>query len=166
MSELFWRAMRREDLPAVHELAKRVHAAYPERPEIAEERLALAPEWCRVLEGEGCVRGYLVAHPAKLHAPPPLDTLLGRLPEEAGTLYLHDLVIDPDWRRGGRAVALVAQVEAEACAMFGSLSLVSIAGVARFWERLGFEAHECTELEEVLRSYDPQARYMVKLLRA
>jgi GNAT superfamily N-acetyltransferase len=167
MSEGRWRSMRRADLDAVHALAKRVHAAYPERPEVAEERLALAPEWCRVLEAgpeKGGVCGYLVAHPARLGEPPALDTLLGALPAQADTLYLHDIVIDPARRGEGQAARLVEQVAGEARGGFASLSLVSIAGLSRFWEGLGFEDRRSDDMGPILRSYDPQARYMVKFL--
>jgi GNAT superfamily N-acetyltransferase len=159
-----WHPMLPAHLPAVHALAKRVHAAYPERPEIAAERLRLAPGWCRVLIGEGEVVGYILAHPWRLGAPPPLETLVGALPAQPDTLYLHDIVIDPVRRGRGEARAGLSALIAEAGERYPTVSLISIAGLASFWQTYGFENVAIVSPVDVLRSYDPQARYMVKVL--
>ncbi len=159
-----WRPMLPSHLPAVHALAKRVHTAYPERPEIAAERLRLAPGWCRVLIGEGGVAGYVLAHPWRLDAPPRLDTLLGALPPQPDTLYLHDIVIDPARRGRGEARAGLAVLFADAGKYYSSVSLISIGGLASFWETCGFGIGAAESLADVLRSYDANARYMVKFL--
>jgi ribosomal protein S18 acetylase RimI-like enzyme len=154
--------MRPADLPAVHALGKRVHAAYPERPEIAAERLLLAPDWCRVLIGEGGVVGYMLAHPWRLGAPPPLDTLIHALPPQPDTLYLHDIVIDPARRGRGEARAGLSALFAEAEKSYPSVSLISIGGLTSFWETCGFGVGGAEASADVLRSYDADARYMVK----
>lgn len=159
-----WHPMQATHLPAVHALAKRAHPAYPERAEIAAERLTLAPGWCRVLIAEGRVVGYLLAHPWRLGAPPRLDTLLGALPPEPDTLYLHDVVIDPLRRGRGEARAGIFALLNEANKNFPSMSLISIGGVASFWESWGFEVNSDSGLDAILSSYDPEARYMVKIL--
>lgn len=156
--------MQPAHLTAVHALAKRVHPAYPERAEIAAERLRLAPEWCRVLIAEDSVVAYLLAHPWRLGAPPRLDTLLGVLPLEPNTLYLHDIAIDPArWGRGDARVGVFALLE-DAGRVFPNVSLISIGGVASFWQGLGFEVNADSGLDAILSSYDGEARYMVKIL--
>ena len=158
-----WRPLRPDDLPAVHALAKRVHTAYPERPEIAAERLSLAPGWCRVLSGEGGVVGYVLAHPWRLGAPPRLDTLLDALPPQPDTLYLHDIVIDPARRGRGEARSGLASLFKEAGEHYSSASLISIDGLTSFWETYGFEISKTDSLADVLSSYDPNARYLEKI---
>lgn len=157
-----WRAMREDDLDAVHALAKRVHAAYPERPEVARERLRLAPGWCRALEGGGAIAGYVLAHPWRLYAPPRLDTLLGGASAAPDTLYLHDIVIAPERRGAGDARAGLAGLFADARAAFPTASLVSVGGLESYWRKWGFEVREREGLAPVLASYDPHARYMVR----
>lgn len=161
-----WHPMQAAHLPAVHALAKRVHPGYPERPEIAAERLRLAPKWCCVLIGSDKVAGYLLAHPWRLRAPPRLDTLLGALPPEPDTLYLHDIVINPLRRGLGEGRAGIFALSNNAKNGFPSISLISIGSVTSFWESLGFEVNSGSGLDPILRSYDPDARYMVKFLRA
>lgn len=157
-----WRAMREDDLDAVHALAKRVHAAYPERPEVARERLRLASGWCRALEGGGAIAGYVLAHPWRLYAPPRLDTLLGGASAAPDTLYLHDIVIAPERRGAGDARAGLAGLFADARAAFPTASLVSVGGLESYWRKWGFEVREREGLAPVLASYDPHARYMVR----
>jgi len=157
-----WHPMLPAHLPAVHALAKRVHASYPERPEIAAERLLLAPDWCRVLIKEGGVVGYILAHPWRLGAPPLLDTLIHALPPQPDTLYLHDIVIDPARRGRGEARAGLVALLAEAEKSYPSVSLISIGGLASFWETYGFGICGGEALADILRSYDADARYMVK----
>lgn len=158
-----WRAMREDDLDAVHALAKRVHSAYPERPEVARERLGLAPGWCRVLEGGGAIAGYVLAHPWRLHAPPRLDALLGGAAEAPDTLYLHDIVIAPERRGAGDARSGLSALFEDARAAFPTASLVSVGGLESYWRKWGFEVREREGLAPVLASYDPQARYMVRV---
>lgn len=158
-----WRAMRETDLEAAHALAKRVHAGYPERPDVAAERLRLAPGWCRILEDAGgATAGYIVAHPWRLFAPPALDALLGGPAAEPDTLYLHDIVIAPERRGAGDAREGLKGLFADAAARYPSASLVSIGGLGPYWERWGFAVRERTDLLAILATYDPDARYMVR----
>jgi hypothetical protein len=154
--------MQPAHLREVHALARRVHAAYPERPEIAAERLRLAPGWCRVLVVEGDVKGYILAHPWRLGAPPRLDTLVGALPPDADTLYLHDIVIEPSRRGLGEAHAGLSAFFSDAVERYPTISLISIGGLTSFWEGWGFQVRSAPSLASVLGSYDPAARYMVK----
>jgi GNAT superfamily N-acetyltransferase len=119
-----------------------------------------------VLIGEDGVSGYLLAHPWRLGAPPFLDMLLGALPPDADTLYLHDIVIDPARRGRGEARAGIAALLHEAERDYASISLISIGGVTSFWKGWGFEVSRDFDVDAILRSYDSDARYMVKMLGA
>ncbi|HMB09197.1 GNAT family N-acetyltransferase [Saliniramus sp.] len=154
-----WRRMAHADLPAVFALSKQVHAAYPEHPEIARERLALAPQWCRVLAAGADLRGYLLAHPWRRGAPPALDSLIGALPDDPDCLYIHDLAIAPQQRGKGDAAVLLASLKREAFADFPVIALISTGPATGYWQRQGF-ARCAIAQPEILASYDPQALYM------
>jgi len=154
-----WRAMTSGDLDGVVAVARIAFPDHPESRACFEERLALAPESCFVLEGEGHVAGYLIAYPWPLEAIPPLDTLLGSLPEARDSWYLHDLALLPEARGGGNARAglalLLAQLDAP-------IALVSVNYSATFWQAQGFEPQDSPALKVKLSSYGPDARYMVR----
>lgn len=155
-----WRPMVQADLPAVFALSKQIHAAYPEHPEIACERLSLAPQWCRVLAtGGDLLRGYLLAHPWRRGAPPALDSLIGALPDDPDCLYIHDLAIAPQRRGRGDAATLLASLKREAFAWYRVIALISTGPATGFWQGQGFVPRTIAR-PEILASYDPQALYM------
>jgi ribosomal protein S18 acetylase RimI-like enzyme len=126
------------DLAAVETLAAALHPDYPERPEVFAERLALAPEGCRVLEGPAGLLGYAVTHPWA-GPPPALDRLLGALPVPAGDWHIHDIALDPAARGAGHAGAVLQDVLALAAARgCGWATLVAVAGKAAYWTPQGF----------------------------
>ena len=128
--------MQADDLPAVNGIADRVHPAFPERPAIPAERLALYPNGCLVLERDGAVMGYAVSHP--WHGKPPaLDTLLGQLPITPATYYLHDLALLPA-ARGNGAAAVAWLIRQAARENLATLSLVAVNDSVGFWQRQGF----------------------------
>ncbi|UYY56898.1 GNAT family N-acetyltransferase [Sphingomonas sp. S2-65] len=151
--------MTADDLDGVVAVAA---VAFPEHPEgraCFAERLALCPQLCFVLDDDGAVAGYLIAYPWPQGAIPPLDTLLGGLPEDRTALYLHDLALSPRVRGGGQAAAGIALLLERAQTMgAATISLVSVNGSAGFWERLGFEAVAAPAGK--LASYGDAARYM------
>lgn len=154
-----WRAMAPDDLDGVVAVAR---VAFPEHPEdraCFAERLALAPASCFVLEGEDGVAGYLIAYPWPLEAIPPLDTLLGGLPETRETWYLHDLALLPEVRGGGYARSgldlLFGRIDAP-------IALVSVNESAAFWQAQGFVPQDSPALRAKLASYGPGAHYMVR----
>jgi GNAT superfamily N-acetyltransferase len=150
--------MRPADLAAVLDIAAVVHPDYPEDPAVFAERLALFPAGCLVLENFG---GYLIAHPWRHAAPPPLNALLGALPVAADTLYLHDIALLPAARGHGLARAGVARVAALAKAEgLREVALVAVGDAGGFWAAQGFEALVLPELAGKLASYDSTAAYM------
>ena len=161
MAEFLWRAMTEADLPAVQQIADSVHLDFYERPEVLAERLVLAPFGCRLLERDSRPLGYLLSHPWRAGDLPPLDTLIGTLPENADTWYLHDLCLLPGARGTGAASELVRAMIADVRALgFPGLSLVAVNGSQPFWTRMGFSVENRPALAAKLLSYEPEARYM------
>lgn len=157
--QALWRAMQEADLPAVFALSKQIHEAYPESPDIARERLALAQQWCRVLTAGDAPCGYLVAHPWRRGAPPALDSLIGTLPVDPDCLYIHDLAIAPQRRGNGDAAALLASLKGEAFANYPVIALISTGPATGYWRKQGFTPCPIAQ-GEILASYDPDALYM------
>lgn len=103
-----WRAMTPGDLPAVLAAANAIHTDYPERAEVFADRLALFPAGCRIAGDGAATVGYGVMHPGVLGCPPPLDSLLERLPDAPDCLYLHDIALLPAARGHGLGEAVLA----------------------------------------------------------
>lgn len=152
------------DLGAVAAIAAEVHPTFPERPEVFADRLALAPEGALILELGGPPAGYALTHPARRFEPPALDTLLGRLPEDADVWYIHDVALRSSARgRGGasRLAPIIAHVARRAG--FERLALVAVNGSAPFWSRQGFGRVDHDGLAAKLASYGEGAAYMERL---
>lgn len=158
--------MRAADLPAVIALAGRVHIAHPEAPDVFVERLELFPAGCFALDRGASLLGYAIAHPGRVGAPPPLNSRLGSLPDNANCLYLHDLALAPEARRRGYGADLLARmIELAARSSLDQLALVAVAGSGPFWHRLGFRPFEDAALRAKLASYGADAAYMVRAVR-
>lgn len=166
MSSQLWRPMATADLPVVIAVAAQVHPDYPEGEAVFAERLALHPAGCLVLAGGEGLGGYVLSHPWRLGQVPALDSLLGALPDDADTYYIHDLALLPTARGGGAASACVERLATHARASgFARMALVAVGNSAGFWRRQGFrEAHD-EALARKLASYDDAARYMVRDLK-
>ncbi len=155
--------MAAADLPAVAAIAARVHPAFPERPEIFAERLALFPEGCFLAEAAGEPAGYALAHPWTDGAPPALDTLLRHLPERPDCLYLHDVALLAAARGSGLGRALIERLRALAQQQaLPRISLVAVNNSQAFWARLGFQVATRGDLAAKLASYGGDARYMTR----
>lgn len=164
-----WRAMRTDDLDGVVAAARVCFPDHFEAPACFAERLALYPPGCLVLAASparatGYVDGYCIAYPWPLGAIPPLDSLLGGLPDQAQAFYLHDLALQPHVRGQGFAREALGRVrDAARAAGGGVIALVSVNGTAAMWETLGFRAAQATPaLARKLESYGPGARYMTR----
>jgi ribosomal protein S18 acetylase RimI-like enzyme len=160
-----WRAMTAGDLDGVVAVAAVAFPHHPEGRACFAERLALCPELCFVLDGGGTTAGYLIAYPWPDGAIPPLDTLLGTLPENRGTLYLHDLALLPAERGTGQAATGLDLLLARARALGArSIALVSVNASLGFWQAHGFVPVDDPALAAKLASYGPAARYMRRVL--
>lgn len=162
-----WRAMSAADLPAVNALAARIHPDYPEDAAVFAERLRLYPDGCRVFERGNGIEAYVVSHPWLHTEPPALNSLLGELPSEPATYYIHDLALAPEIQGSGAGGAVVTWLTAHALASgLSSMSLIAVNGSSGFWQRQGFEVVHNSQLEAKQRSYGGDAVYMMRSLEA
>lgn len=160
-----WRAMRATDLPAVEALGNRIHATLPESAAVFAERCALFPAGAWVAEHCGRLAGYALFHPWRSLSPPPLDSMLGGIPRDADTLYLHDIVIDPLRRSLGLAGAMIERLPAIAGTMaLPTIELIAVLGTANFWRGHGFVAIENPRLAGPLAKYGEGACLMRRAL--
>lgn len=160
-----WRQMTAEDAGAVERIGAHIHPDLPEDEAIILERLRLYPQGCRVLEVDGRIAAYVVSRPWRDLQPPPLNTLLGALPQTPTTYYIHDLALLSQARGTGAASAVVEDLLAHAAALgVADFSLIAVANSADFWRRFGFEVVADPKLDPNLRSYDEAARFMVRPL--
>ncbi|AQR75052.1 GNAT family N-acetyltransferase [Sphingomonas sp. LM7] len=131
--------MHAGDLAAVSEISDAVHGRYTEPAAIYAERLDLHPAGCRVLVQDGAVTGYLISHPWHRDPPPALGAVIGAIPADADTYYLHDIALLDSARgtgAGGAALALVVE-QARALGL-GDVTLMAVGGADRFWSSRGF----------------------------
>lgn len=166
MAEFHWRLLREGDLGGVFDIAALAFPKHYEELAFFAERLTLSPRWCFGLEdGDGALKGYLIAYPWPLGTIPPLNAPLHALPADARALFLHDLALHPDAAGTGQARAIVERLAGEAAGDgFRDLALVAVNGTAPFWERLGFSAEASDALAVKLASYGAGARYMRRRL--
>lgn len=162
-SPIAWRPLTERDLPAVTEIARQVHPDFPEDDAVFAERLALYPDGTQLLEIDGLASGYLLSHPWRYMQLPALNTLLGSLPADADTYYVHDLALMPKARGTGAAAAIVGAILRHGRAQgLPTTSLVAVNGSVPFWHKHGFRAVKAPELTKKLESYEASARFMVK----
>lgn len=155
--------MTADDLDGVVAVAAVAFPDHPESRACIAERLALSPALSFTLDDGGGVAGYLIAYPWPEGAIPPLDTLLGALPEDRSALYLHDLALLPIVRGQGMAATGLTLLLTRARALgAASLSLVSVNASTAFWEAHGFRSAEAPAAK--LASYGGTARYMRRVL--
>lgn len=139
---LQWRPMIAADLPAVIELALRIHPDFPERPEVLTEKFQLFPRGCFVLDrADARICGYCFSHPWQAGAPPALDTMLRTLPQHPDVYFLHDLALDACARGNNFAAGLMPRlVDVARSGPARRIVLVAVGGSAPFWARTGFHA--------------------------
>lgn len=162
---MHWRNITTLDLHAVEAIAAAVHPGFPEDMAVFVERQRRYPEGARLLELGGVPSGYVLAHPWRHGELPALNSLLGPMPADADTFYLHDLALLPPARGTGAAAHGVDLMLRHArLAGFATASLVAVNGSAPFWSRQGFDVVAATHLAAKLASYEPKAQLMVKAL--
>lgn len=163
--DVAWRAMSGYDLDAVSEIAAKVHPGFFEADAVLAEKFELYRNGCYLLEVNEKPAGYVLSHPWRLGSLPALDTLLGAIPADADTFYIHDLALLPLTRGLGAAGQIVAALTKHAMAMdFATMSLVAVNGSVPFWEKQGFVVEDRPDLADKLAAYEAEARYMVKPL--
>jgi ribosomal protein S18 acetylase RimI-like enzyme len=165
LKDVAWRAMTAYDLKAVEKIAAAVHPGFYEASEVLAERQRLYHNGCYLFEIGEKPAGYVLSHPWRDGAPPALNAMLGEIPDDAVTYYVHDLALLPVARRIGAASEIIEALRKHAVARgFRSMSLIAVNGSQGFWERHGFAVAEASELGDKLQSYEPTAKLMVKPL--
>ncbi len=165
LKDVAWRAMSGYDIGAVYSIANKVHPGFFEAEAVLAEKFELYRNGCYLLEVGEKPAGYVLSHPWKHGDLPALDALLGAIPADADTYYIHDLALLPLTRGLGAAGQIVAALTKHAAAMaYPGMSLVAVNNSLSFWTRQGFVVEERPALSEKLRSYEADARYMVKPL--
>ncbi len=153
------------DLPPVARVADLVHPAYPEDASIFTERLNLYPAGCLVLEINQTIQGYAIGHPSLIQHPPPLNTLLGRLPRHPDTFHIHDLALLPTARGAGHAItAIDIFIEQAKALALPRMSLIAVGKSLNFWRRNGFEIADQTPVRACLATYGDGALFMTRPL--
>ena len=138
-----WRAMIAADLPAVAQISAAVHGRYAESEAVYAERLALWPTGCFVWQQDEYLAGLLVAHPWHRVGSPALGALLGTIPPDADSFYLHDIALLPETRgQGAGSAATALVIERARQAGFRNITLVAVNGAEAFWPTQGFATVE------------------------
>ena len=160
-----WESLLPSDANAVYSLARAVHAELQERIDVFADRIQRFPEGCRKIVYSGRLAGYGIAHPWVLDSPPPLDAILGGIPQSPDCLHIHDAVVMPELRGHGAGPAYLEEMAAVAQAHgITMLTLVSVYGTNRLWTRCGFTIRNTPALNVKLAAYGPTACYMVRSL--
>lgn len=160
-----WRAMTGLDLAAVDAVAARVHPGFFESSAVLAEKHRLYPHGAHILELAERPVGYVLSHPWISGDLPALDRLLGAIPADADSFYIHDLALLPLARRIGAAGAIVETLAKHARARgFAEMSLVAVNNSQPFWQRQGFAVVEAPHLADKLAGYEAAARYMRRML--
>lgn len=167
MSQWQVRVMQAADVGAMVALQAE---CYP--PELHEDeptmqaRLVVAPDTSWVAEDAAGVGAYLVCYPSKVGKVNPLGAAF-TIPEQADTLYLHDLAVGTRARGQGvgRAVATRA-VDYARKQGFTYCTLVAVQGSAPFWRSLGFRPVTALTGEQraALATYRTDTTYMLNTL--
>ena len=166
LRDVVWRAMSGYDLEAVFAIANQVHPGFFEARAVLAEKFELYRNGCYVLEVSERPAGYVLSHPWTLGDLPALDTLLGALPADADSFYIHDLALLPLTRSIGAAGQIIAALTKHAGAMgFASMSLVAVNNSRDFWAKQGFAPRDIPALADKLLGYEAGAAYMVKPLQ-
>jgi Acetyltransferase (GNAT) family len=158
-----WRNATTSDLDAIKRISDVIHATLPERLEIFEEKFRLFPPGCRVLCRQAEIVGYGFSHPWLQNSIPPLDEFLKVLPPHPDCMFIHDVVVLPAARghnASGKYVGRIVSVGRSVDVRM--IALVSVYSTGPLWARHGFTVAEAPCLREKLRSYGPDARYMVR----
>ena len=150
------------DLSPVHDLSLRVHPNFPERGEVLAEKFRLFPAGCFVLETNGSIAGYCFSHPWIKGAVPALDALLGALPTNPTSYYVHDLTLDAALRgRGQGRAGMPLLLKAAQSLGLSHLSLVAVNDRGPFWQAAGFSPTADGALQAAARAkYDAGAVHM------
>jgi ribosomal protein S18 acetylase RimI-like enzyme len=159
--------MRADDIPAVLDIQSRCYDETKwESAQSFLSKLDSSPASCFMAQMAEKPVGYLVAVPAEVGSPPPLNSPTYAVPPAPNALYLHDMAVHPEARRAGVAVVLIE-------AYFLSLRrlnlqhgcLTAVNGSGGFWGRYGFRATPLVAATTGMATYGAGAQYMSVVLK-
>ncbi len=101
MAQPEWRRMHEQDIASVTAVANVVHLDFFEDEAVFRDRFKLYPAGCFVLARDTEILGYGISHPWKLDTVPALNAVLGELPDDTNTYYIHDIALLPEARSAG-----------------------------------------------------------------
>ncbi|WP_038292733.1 GNAT family N-acetyltransferase [Zooshikella ganghwensis] len=127
---------------------------------VLKSKWVVSPCTCKVFAYDGCVLGYLLAHPWANKAPPKLHEKITVSEKACSRLYLHDLAVDQHSRGNGVAHRLVEDLlETALAANVQEIMLVSVQLTTPFWSRYGFKKDNNVA---ICQSYGPSGCLMRK----
>ena len=162
-SSILIRLMRVDDLPRVLEIQSECYTEVaPESEQSIHAKVMASPSSCYVAVLGPIVIGYLISVPGKFGCPPALDSKVYKVPNEADSLYLHDLAVAVSARSTGAGRALVEKFLSNLDAHnFNHASLIAVQNSAPYWRQFGFvPVAETPELQAKLLGYGDNAQYM------
>lgn len=159
--QFHWRPMVAGDFKRVSKLASAVHMDFPESDIVLREKHQQYPKGCYILVKGNLISGYLLSHPWERYNPPPLNRLLGGLPQRPDTYYIHDLALAASARGHGMAEQIVEVIVKLARSLkLDAVALVAVGGSEGFWEHQKFRIAGTANLNNRLETYGAQAHYM------
>jgi len=114
-------------------LGNSIHLNFFEDPNVFRERFELYGDGCYVYKENGACLGYCVSHPWIKESPPPLNSLLTKIPNAPDTYYIHDIALDSRVRKKGTASTMVKLVLTHAKEKgFSEISLIAVNNLTGF----------------------------------
>lgn len=160
-----FRLMNHADVSAVLDIQAQCYPAHLLEDETTiRDRLDSAPDSAWVAEDQNKACAYLVAYRSVVGNITPLSSTFD-IPEQADSLYLHDLAVGTGAQGLGLGQKLVylAWKMAQAEGLNYS-ALVSVSGARKFWQGLGYDAVDKLSSHQAanLHSYGQASCYMLK----
>ncbi len=138
------RPLVRDDLPDLLRIDRESY-----RPEFRESdaaflaKIALFPAGCLGCFQERAMCGYVFALPWTATRLIGVGELVQSLPDRPDVMYLHDMVVDPDWRGRRVAALLLAEITRLAASLdLHRIVLVAVQDSEPFWQHAGFRIVE------------------------
>lgn len=159
--------LRNASLKDIDDILALQHIAYPdylhENAATFASRIEHSPDHCWVIEDDACIVAYLLAIVDSIPNLPSLGELVSKPQSSNGpmVLFLHDMVVSPDYRGRGISTQLLDN-EVSIATQMGILDayLVAVHGADKLWERYGFRPLVGNAPAFNLSSYGPTAVLM------
>jgi len=139
---------------ACRKIAKKLY--YPllwEDDEAFQTKIRVFPKGCVVYVKNEQVLGYGFGHPWRQDRPVELNEYI-TLPEKPNCYYIHDVAVDPAFKKQGIGRVLVKhQLKIAEELGLDMVCLVSVLNSDKFWERFGFRAVKYVKYAKGVKGY-------------